>query len=179
MPRPVPLLLALALGILLGPAESRGEPANESANPPPDPNALRVQLEKGVAEIGEIASEVREEANQRKLACVVDKQERAAIVMERATDDLLTIEGSTDDARSQAFAKEKLAASAERMAKLVELARRCQGAEEPGRPESDVANTASEPSGVPQNDPTKDTPGNSNLPPPLDPGRGPVSSAVR
>ena len=138
---------------------------------------LRVKLEQGISEIGQIAAEVREEDDPRKLACVVDKQERAQIVMERATTDILAIEGG--DAQARSFAREKLAASAERMDKLVELARRCQGVEDGGRPESETANTYSDPSKVPHNDPTKDTPGNGPFPLPQDPGRGPVSSAVR
>ncbi len=201
--------LGITLGLLIAPRLSWGEAAAEEAAKPADkappesapksapedapkpekssasseamkvnPDELRVQLEQGISEIVEIAAEVREEADSRKLACVVDKQERAEIVMERATADILVIEDSKD-AQARVFAGEKLSASAERMTKLVELARRCQGVEEGGRPESDTANTASEPSQVPQNDPTKGTPGNQPFPLPQDPGRGPVSSAVR
>ncbi len=154
------------------------KPSANSESKTVDPDQLRVQLERGISEIGEIAADVREEADPRKVACVVDKQERAEIVMERATADILVIEDSKD-AQARVFAGEKLSASAERMGKLVELARRCQGVEEGGRPESDTTNTANEPSKVPQNDPTKDTPGNQPFPLPQDPGRGPVSSAVR
>ncbi|MCA9691724.1 MAG: hypothetical protein R3A51_02875 [Nannocystaceae bacterium] len=177
------VILALGAWLLVTP-EGRGEPATAPASETKpaeavDPGTARTQLEAGVAEIGKIAADVREQGDPRRLACVVDKRERADRVLERATDDLLVYQDTQSDAQTRTYAAGKLSASTERMTKLVELARRCKGLDAGGRAEDEDARTGSEPSQIPSPDPTRSTPTRPNVPPPFDPDYGPVSSAVR
>lgn len=163
---------------VVAPAESMG--ADKSAKQPrKSPSELRVDLESGVAEIGQIEADARKNAETARLRCVVDKRKRAEIVLERATEDFALYESGGSGERGRKFEKSKLQTEADKMQNLVELARNCQGAADEGRPEADVANSSNEPSQVGPEDPSDSVPGNNDVPPPADPGRGPVSSAVR
>jgi hypothetical protein len=163
-------------------------PAADSAAPdavaaavaaPPSTSAgvgsSRGTIERGMTELGTLLTRARQSGDMGRTACVQDKHDRAEIVLEVATGELLVLQDSSADGQSRAFAGEKLSEAADRISGLVGQARACQGDQEQKR--SDAQNTANQPKTVIPTDPTSSSSGIQRLPPRIDP-RPPVASPV-
>jgi hypothetical protein len=135
----------------------------------------RSALERGMTELGELASRARQSGDMLRIACVQDKQDRAGAVMEVATGDMLVVQDPAADAQTRAFAGEKLGESAQQMNGLVGQARACQGKEEAAS--GNASNDVKTPQGVLPQDPTGGGPPGPRGLPPIDP-RPPVASPV-
>lgn len=149
-------------------AEARSEPAMS-------PSQARSALERGMGELGELATKARQSGDMQRIACVQDKQDRAGAVMEVATSDILVVQDVSTDAPTRAFAGEKLAEAAQQMKGLVSQARACQGKEEAAAGKAD--NAAFVPPTILPQDPTGSGPPAQRGLPPIDP-RPPVASPV-
>jgi hypothetical protein len=163
------------------PAEpsSEGDVLGESTNEAgiPDSISLRTQMEEGMAEIGELAVEARSDSDLVRATCVLDKQDRAADVMELGTSELLVIKDGTTTEQSRQFALEKLDAAAGRIDRLVEEAKACGGQKGPEEQIDITRNEADEPRTIPIWDPTAGL-GNKPVPPPIDGGWPPAASPI-
>ncbi|WP_434419741.1 hypothetical protein [Nannocystis pusilla] len=114
--------------------------------------SARGTIERGMTELGTLLTRARQSGDMGRTACVQDKHDRAEIVLEVATGELLVLQDSSADGQSRAFAGEKLNEAAERISGLVGQARACQGDQEQKR--SDAQNTANQPKTVIPTDPT-------------------------
>jgi hypothetical protein len=159
------------------PADEAGAAA-EAAPSPLNSAAVgnaRGNLERGMAELGTLLQRARQSGDMGRVACVQDKRDRAEIVLEVATGELLVLQDPSADGQSRAFAGEKLAEAAQRVSGLVSQARACQDSEQGAR--TLAQNEADQPKTVIPNDPTSSSPGVQRLPPRIDP-RPPVASPV-
>lgn len=135
----------------------------------------RSALERGMGELADLSARARQSGDMLRIACVQDKQDRAGIVMEVATGDMLVVQDPAADAQTRAFAGEKLAETAQQMQGLVGQARACNGKDEAA--DGKGSNEAKTPQGVLPQDPTNAGPPASRGLPPIDP-RPPVASPV-
>jgi hypothetical protein len=169
--------MALALGPTAafgGPPPPETTPA--AATPLGDPDGYRQQMEKSLADLGELSEEAKESDDLARAACIFDKQDRAGDVMELGTSELLIIRDPNTDEEMRQFATEKLGAAARRMDALLEQARAC--GEEVGKSKEELArNKSLEPSDVPWEDPSAGA-GDPKVPPPVDGQWPPVASAT-
>lgn len=153
--------------------------AAAAAAAPPSTSAgvgsARGSIERGMTELGTLLTRARQSGDMGRTACVQDKHDRAELVLEVATGELLVLQDSSADGQSRAFAGEKLSEAAERISGLVGQARACQGDQEQKR--SDAQNSANQPKTVIPTDPTSSSAGIQRLPPRIDP-RPPVASPV-
>lgn len=153
--------------------------AAPAAEPSPLPAAAagnsRAVIERGMTELGTLLTRARQSGDMVRVACVQDKRDRADIVLEVATGEILVLQDPAADAQSRAFAGAKLAEAAGRLSALVDQARACQG----GNDDSQRAgeNQANQPKTVIPTDPTSSDPLSPRLPPRIDP-RPPVASPV-
>lgn len=137
--------------------------------------SARGSIERGMAELGTLLQRARQSGDMGRVACVQDKRDRAEIVLEVATGELLVLQDASADGQSRALAGEKLAEAADRVSGLVSQARACQDGEQSA---SAIAqNEANQPKTVIPTDPTSSSPGAQRLPPRIDP-RPPVASPV-
>src|SRR5690606_10929668 len=120
-----------------------------------------------MAELGTLLQRARQSGDMGRVACVQDKRDRAEIVLEVATGELLVLQDPSADGQSRAFAGEKLAEAAQRVSGLVSQARACQDSEQGAR--TLAQNEADQPKTVIPNDPTSSSPGVQRLPPRIDP----------
>lgn len=155
-------------------------PATNAAAPAPaaptlSVGAARGTIEGGMTELGTLLTRARQSGDSVRIACVQDKRDRAEIVLEVATGEILVLQDPGADGQTRAFAGEKLAEAAERLSGLVGQARACQG----GGDEAQAGgqNEANQPKSVIPEDPTSTVPTGPRLPPRIDP-RPPVASAV-
>jgi hypothetical protein len=166
------LLLA---GVISSPAPAAPQGEDETTDRGPDTRAvpaLRERLETGMQTLGELAQHARSDTDLVRAACVLDKQERAQGVMEVATGELLLLGDSGSTSQQKQFAVEKLAAAADRLDGLVDLARTCTGDTTPEEHDDLTQTDVDESSAIPVADPT--APSDSPVPPPIDDSRPPV-----
>ncbi len=183
---------ALVAGVVLIAGYSQAEPAAKPADakakvdaPAPAPAAasadvgkVRRSMEKGVTEINTVLTKARKQGDASRIACVLDKRQRAERVMEVATGEIIVLEDSAGETQEKSFAMQKLNAASDKLEELVVQARQCAGEEGP-QSLNVTQNQLEREDLVPHNDPTAVPSGNPGVPPPLDPGRPIVSSAVR
>ena len=150
-------------------------PAAAPATPPVSVPAARNKIEGGMSELGTLLMRARQSGDGVRIACVQDKRDRAEIVLEVATGEILVLQDPAVDGQSRAFAGEKLAEAADRLSGLVSQARACQGGDEDAAKAGD--NESNQPKTVIPNDPTSTVPTGPRLPPRIDP-RPPVASPV-
>lgn len=167
------LLLGGAGGASAGPpatTEPAGEAAPDEAATPAEPAttepaaprpaatvsvpAVERDMEADMAELGDIATDAKRDADLVRAACVLDKQERAQGVMELATGELLVIRDETTTAEARGFAVEKLQAAAARLDDLVQQAKDCVGDQSPDMSEDETTNEEQQGFLVPIADPT-------------------------
>lgn len=147
-------------------------------SPPQAPlniGATRGTIERGMTELGTLLMRARQSGDTVRVACVQDKRDRAEIVLEVATGEILVLQDPGADGQTRAFAGEKLAEAADRLSGLVGQARACQGGGEEAQ--RGGQNEANQPKTVIPTDPTSTVPTGPRLPPRIDP-RPPVASAV-
>lgn len=137
--------------------------------------SARGTIERGMTELGTLLTRARQSGDMARTACVQDKRDRAEIVLEVATGEILVLQDPSADGQSRAFAGEKLSEAADRISGLVGQARACSGGDDEKR--TDAQNTADQPKTVIPTDPTSSAPGVQRLPPRIDP-RPPVASPV-
>lgn len=166
-----------ALAPIGEPAPTDELPAVDESVSVPDAISLRTRMEEGMAEIGELAVEARNDADLVRATCVLDKQDRAADVMELGTGELLVIRDPTTPEQARTFAVEKLDAASGRIDTLVEEAKACAGEQGPEERIDITRNDADEPRTIPLWDPTAGL-GNSPVPPPVDGGWPPAASPI-
>lgn len=167
---------------------SSPDPANPEDNPEADPGPAadpaaapaevgnaRGTLERSMTELGTLLTRARQSGDTARVACVQDKHDRAEIVLEVATGEILVLQDLSADAQTRAFAGEKLAEAAGRVSDLASQARACQDGDAEGR--KDSPNEAQQPRTVIPVDPTTSAPVSPRLPPRIDP-RPPVASPV-
>lgn len=157
--------------------EAKTPPASDKPSTDPGAGTLRKSMEKGVTEINTVLTKARKKGDASRIACVLDKRQRAERVMEVATGELIVLEGQSE-APERSFALQKLNAASGKLEELVVQARQCAGEDGP-QSLNVTENQLDREDLVPHNDPTAVPPGNPGVPPPLDPGRPIVSSAVR
>lgn len=143
----------------------------------PDAVSLRTRMEEGLAEIGQLAVEARNDADLVRATCVLEKQDRAADVMELGTGELLIIRDPNTAQQARDFALEKLDAAALRIDMLVDEAKACAGQQGPEEEVDMVRNDAEEPRTIPLWDPTAGL-GDSPVPPPTDGAWPPAASPI-
>lgn len=167
--------VAAAPSVSPSPAPAPPTTAAAPASPPASVPAARNTIEGGMTELGTLLMRARQSGDGVRIACVQDKRDRAEIVLEVATGEILVLQDPGTDGQSRAFAGEKLAEAADRLSGLVSQARACQGGldEASGGGE----NEANQPKTVIPNDPTSTVPTGPRLPPRIDP-RPPVASPV-
>lgn len=180
-PAPAPASPDAGVAASTPPADSAAPDPAAAAAAATSPSAsagvgsARGTIERGMTELGTLLTRARQSGDMGRTACVQDKHDRAEIVLEVATGELLVLQDSSADGQSRAFAGEKLGEAAERISGLVGQARACQGDQEQKR--SDAQNTANQPKTVIPTDPTSSSAGVQRLPPRIDP-RPPVASPV-
>lgn len=159
------------------PAAGSSEETAAAATQAPAVSAAsaRGTIERGMTELGTLLVKARQSGDVVRVACVQDKRDRADVILEVATGEILVLQDPGADAQSRAFAGEKLSEAADRLSGLVDQARACQG----GNDDTQRAgqNEANQPKTVMPNDPTSTGPGAPSLPPRIDP-RPPVASPV-
>lgn len=153
------------------PAATAPAPAAAPASAP----VARNMIEGGMTELGTLLMRARQSGDGVRIACVQDKRDRAEIVLEVATGEILVLQDPGTDGQSRAFAGEKLAEAADRLSGLVSQARACQGGTDEAAGAGD--NEANQPKTVIPDDPTSTVPTGPRLPPRIDP-RPPVASPV-
>jgi hypothetical protein len=170
------LLLAgtVAAAPSVSPTPPPPAPAAAPAAPVSVPTA-RNKIEGGMTELGSLLMRARQSGDGVRIACVQDKRDRAEIVLEVATGEILVLQDPGVDGQSRAFAGEKLAEAADRLSGLVSQARACQGGDEDAAKAGD--NESNQPKTVIPDDPTSTVPTGPRLPPRIDP-RPPVASPV-
>ncbi len=107
-----------------------------------------------MGQIGSIAAEAKSDQDLVRLACIADKQQRAADVMQLGTTEILIARDATSSTQARTFAAQKLAAAGERLATLVDEAKACAGEEGPEELDDATRTDADEPRTVPFNDPS-------------------------
>ena len=157
------------------PAEPDDAAAPASAEAPAAVGNARGALERGMTELGTLLTRARQSGDSTLLACVQDKRDRAEIVLEVATGEILVLQDPGADEHSRAFAGEKLSEAAARVSDLAGQARACQGGDAEAR--KDGPNEAKQPRTVIPVDPTAAGSVAPRLPPRIDP-RPPVASPV-
>jgi hypothetical protein len=171
--------LLLAGTVAAAPSVSPTPAPATPAAAPPAPTlsvpAARGKIEGGMTELGTLLTRARQSGDGVRIACVQDKRDRAEIVLEVATGEILVLQDPAADGQSRAFAGEKLAEAADRLSGLVSQARACQGG--PDDKAGAGTNEANQPKTVIPNDPTSAVPTGPRLPPRIDP-RPPVASPV-
>lgn len=188
--------VALVAGVVFLAGQSQAEPAPDTSDKPAakaetksgeqskaedavvpgEASKVRQSMEKGVTEINTVLTKARKQGDASRIACVLDKRQRADRVMELATGELIVLEGAAQP-QEKSFAMQKLNAASGKLEELVVQARQCAGDAGP-RSLNVTENQLEREDLVPHNDPTSVPPGNPGVPPPLDPGRPIVSSAV-
>jgi hypothetical protein len=163
---------AVSMGLLSGVAFG-SPPVSTVASP----GALRSQMESQMGDLGGIAADARQDDDLVRVACVLDKQERANDVMELATSEMLIIRDPETGDQARQFANEKLDAAAARLAVLVEDAGHCAGETSPEEDDDATRTKADEPETIPLMDPTLG-PRSPGVPPPMDGQWPPVASAM-
>jgi hypothetical protein len=166
-PTPPPSAPAVAPAPATAPAAAPAAPVSVPA--------ARNKIEGGMSELGTLLMRARQSGDGVRIACVQDKRDRAEIVLEVATGEILVLQDPGVDGQSRAFAGEKLAEAADRLSGLVSQARACQGGDEDAAKAG--ANESNQPKTVTPNDPTSTVPTGPRLPPRIDP-RPPVASPV-
>lgn len=158
-------------------APTTSTPAATPTPPPPPLNigTARGSIERGMTELGTLLTRARQSGDTVRIACVQDKRDRAEIVLEVATGEILVLQDPGADGQTRAFAGEKLAEAADRLSGLVGQARACQGGGDEAQ--GGGQNEANQPKNVIPADPTSTVPTGPRLPPRIDP-RPPVASAV-
>lgn len=176
--------LLVGLPTFAGPPEAAPEgEAGDTSVAPGAParsaGAIRGDLEASMGTLGELANDALSDSDSVRAACVVDKRDRGAGVMELATSDLLVATDSGADQAERDFAVQKLEASAGRMDQLVEQAKGCLGDGTPDQDDDTTTNDVDEAKSIAIADPTavgRQPP----VPPPVDDGRPPtVGSPTR
>jgi hypothetical protein len=152
-------------------------PVDETAASVPAASSLRAKMEGGMAEIGELAVEARNDEDLVRATCVLDKQDRANDVMDLGTSELLVIRDPGTSEQARGFALEKLDAAALRIEKLVEEAKACAGQDAPEDEVDITRNEADEPSEIPIMDPSLGL-GANPVPPAVDGGWPPAASPI-
>lgn len=153
-------------------------PAPATPTPPAAPldvGTTRSSIERGMTELGTLLTRARQSGDTVRIACVQDKRDRAEIVLEVATGEILVLQDPGADGQTRAFAGEKLSEAAGRLSGLVGQARACQGGGEEAQ--GGGQNASTQPKTVIPLDPTFTVPTGPRLPPRIDP-RPPVASAV-
>lgn len=153
-------------------------PAPATPTPPAAPldvGTTRSSIERGMTELGTLLTRARQSGDTVRIACVQDKRDRAEIVLEVATGEILVLQDPGADGQTRAFAGEKLSEAAGRLSNLVGQARACQGGGEEAQ--GGGQNASTQPKTVIPLDPTSTVPTGPRLPPRIDP-RPPVASAV-
>ena len=163
------------LGAPAGAAATNADADAGAKAPAMSATQARGALERGLTELGELATRARQSGDMIRIACVQDKQERANAVVEVATGDLAVAQDPAADAPSRAFAGEKLGEAAQRLQGLVSKARACTGKEETSQTAG--SNDVKVPQVVLPQDPTGPAPPAARGLPPIDP-RPPVASPV-
>lgn len=161
-----------------GAATSPASPAPATPTPPAAPldvGTSRSSIERGMTELGTLLTRARQSGDTVRIACVQDKRDRAEIVLEVATGEILVLQDPGADGQTRAFAGEKLSEAAGRLSGLVGQARACQGGGEEAQ--GGGQNESTQPKTVIPLDPTSTVPTGPRLPPRIDP-RPPVASAV-
>jgi hypothetical protein len=161
-----------------GAATSPASPAPATPTPPAAPldvGTSRSSIERGMTELGTLLTRARQSGDTVRIACVQDKRDRAEIVLEVATGEILVLQDPGADGQTRAFAGEKLSEAAGRLSGLVGQARACQGGGEEAQ--GGGQNASTQPKTVIPLDPTSTVPTGPRLPPRIDP-RPPVASAV-
>jgi hypothetical protein len=162
----------------LPPADEPLDPlVDEAAASIPAVSSLRAKMEEGLAEIGELAVEARNDEDLVRAACVLDKQDRANEVMDLGTGELLVIRDPGTSEQARGFAVEKLDAAAARIGVLVEEAKSCSGQEGPEDEIDSTRTEADEPTEIPILDPSLGL-GANPVPPPMDGGWPPAASPI-
>lgn len=181
-PAPVDAGVAVSAGEAAAPAEAApaAEASTDAAAAPSSSTSAAVgsargSIERGMAELGTLLQRARQSGDMGRVACVQDKRDRAEIVLEVATGELLVLQDASADGQSRALAGEKLAEAADRVSGLVSQARACQDGEQSAG--AIAQNEANQPKTVMPTDPTSSSPGAQRLPPRIDP-RPPVASPV-
>jgi hypothetical protein len=152
-------------------------PVDETAASVPAASSLRAKMEGGLAEIGELAVEARNDEDLVRATCVLDKQDRANDVMDLGTSELLVIRDPGTSEQARGFALEKLDAASLRIEKLVDEAKACSGQDGPEHEVDITRNDADEPSEIPIMDPSLGL-GANPVPPPMDGGWPPAASPI-
>jgi hypothetical protein len=147
-----------------------------AATPTGNPDSFRQQMEKSLGELEDLAEDAKQSDDLAQAACVFDKRDRAADVMELGTSELLIIRDPNTEDQMREFATGKLGAAARRMDTLLEEARAC--GDEVGKSKEELArNKAKQPSDVPMGDPSAGT-GDPKVPPPVEGSWPPTASAT-
>ncbi|GEM_PF-3290720 len=145
--------------------------------PARSPSDLRSSIESSMSELGLLTGQAKREKDMVLAACVLDKQERADVVMEIATGELLVLGDANSSNQTRTFAREKLDAAAHRLTRLVAEAKACRGDADP-EAKDDVTRTQLDATQtIPLADPTK-AQATSPIPPAIDPLRPPIASPV-
>jgi hypothetical protein len=152
-------------------------PVDETAAAVPGASSLRAKMEAGMAEIGELAVEARNDEDLVRATCVLDKQDRANDVMDLGTSELLIIRDPNTSEQARSFALEKLDAAAVRIEKLVAEAKACAGQQGPEDQVNITRNESDEPTEIPLADPSIGL-GDNPVPPPMDGGWPPAASPI-
>lgn len=146
--------------------------------PPADPEALpggpvssqsesRLRIERGLGEIGDMATEARKDEDIVRLECVSDKQAKAGKVEEIAQGELRVLRDPNSQDMARTTAVEKLDAAADDMDAIVKDAKACSGEQGPEDESDETRNEADAPIGIPLQNPTLGM-GQVPLPPPVD-----------
>ena len=172
-----PVVAAPSASLATSPADATS-PAPATPTPPAAPldvGTTRGSIERGMTELGTLLTRARQSGDTVRIACVQDKRDRAEIVLEVATGEILVLQDPGADGQTRAFAGEKLSEAAGRLSGLVGQARACQGGGEEAQ--GGGQNASTQPKTVIPLDPTFTVPTGPRLPPRIDP-RPPVASAV-
>lgn len=143
----------------------------------PGASSLRAKMETGMAEIGELAVEARNDEDLVRATCVLDKQDRANDVMDLGTSELLIIRDGGTSEQAREFALEKLEAASVRIDKLVAEAKSCSGQAGPEDEVDVTRREADEPDTIPILNPSAGL-GDNPVPPPVDGGWPPAASPI-
>jgi hypothetical protein len=161
------------------PTETIADPPvlDEAGASVPGASSLRAKMESGMAAIGELAVDARQDEDLVRATCVLDKQDRANDVMDLGTSELLIIRDPGTSEQARAFALEKLDAASVRIDKLVTEAKSCGGEKGPEDEVDVTRRDADEPDTIPILNPSAGL-GDSPVPPPMDGGWPPAASPV-
>ncbi len=159
------------------PEQPAAEPEALPGGPVSSQSESRLRIERGLGEIGDMATEARSDEDIVRLECVNDKQARAAKVEEIAQGELRVLRDPNTQDAARTTAVEKLDAAADDMDDLVSDAKACSGEQGPEDESDETRNEADAPLGIPLQNPTLGG-GRVPLPPPVDPDWLVVASPV-